>query len=416
MAELHPISTSSKPPEHTTRWQIVSAAPHRPMFLLGATQLVLVMVLWVGELLARWLGAPLPFVVPSTWAHVVLMLYGVYIFFIFGFLFTVFPRWMIGSEVPRRRYMSVAVTAAAGMALTYVGFFTDIFLLAAGLALHLFAWLGAIFLLFNVYHGAQKRRVHERLLLMALAFGAVGLSAFIYATVANSGAAFALARDVGLWGCLLPVLLTVCHRMIPFFTQSALATVNLPRIDWSLGWFVGGSLLHGFFEITSQPVGRLVIDAALAALALRHTVVWGLTRSFRVRLLAMLHIAFLWFGIAMSLYAVGTAFSLLGTDIFGRAPLHALGIGFVTSTLIAMVTRVTLGHSGRALAVKAPTWYLFLGISAVALLRIAAELAPVGAYQWLSLVAAAAWLACLVPWAFRYAPIYWRPRVDHKPG
>jgi uncharacterized protein involved in response to NO len=386
------------------------------MFLLGAMQLVLVMLLWFGELLARRIGVSLPFVVPSTWVHAVLMVYGVYIFFICGFLFTVFPRWMNGTEVARGRYMRIALTAATGMAISYIGFFTNRYLLAAGLTLHLLAWLGAIALLFAVYRSAPRRRVHERLLLLALTLGAIGLGAFIYATMASSAFAFGLARDIGLWGFLLPVLLTVCHRMIPFFTQSALANVNLPGIDWSLGWFVGGSLLHGFFEITSQPIARLMIDTALAALALRHTVVWGLTRSFRVRLLAMLHIAFLWFGIAMLLYAIGTAFRLIGTDIFGRAPLHALGIGFVTSTLIAMATRVTLGHSGRALAVKAPTWYLFLGISAVALLRIAAEIAPMAAYQWLNLLAAAAWLVCLVPWAFRYAPIYWRPRVDRKPG
>ena len=386
------------------------------MFLLGALQLVLVMVLWFSELLARRLGTSLPFVIPSSWVHALLMLYGVHIFFIYGFLFTVFPRWMSGTEVARGRYMSVAVTAAAGLVVIYAGLVTHSLVLAAGLALHLLAWLGAIAVLADVYRRAPKRRVHERLLLLALMLGAIGLGAFIYGTAANNTFAFVVARDIGLWGFLVPVLLTVCHRMIPFFTQSALAGVNLQRIDWSLGWFVGGSLLHGFFEITSQPIARLVVDAALAALALRHTVVWGLTRSFRVRLLAMLHVAFLWFGIAMLLYAIATALQLIGTDLLGRAPLHALGIGFVTSLLIAMATRVTLGHSGRALAVQTPTWYLFLGISAVALLRIAAELAPLAAYQWLNLLAAAAWLVCLIPWAFRYAPIYWRPRVDEKLG
>ena len=385
------------------------------MFLLGATQLVLVMTLWFVELLARRFAAPLPFVIASTWVHTVLMLYGVYIFFICGFLFTVFPRWMNSTEVSRRRYMTVALTAASGMAITYVGFFTSRIVLGAGLAIFLLAWIGAILALASVYRSAPKRRAHERLLLMELTFGAIGLAAFVFGVATDNGFAFVIARDVGLWGFLVPVLLTVSHRMIPFFTQSALAGVNLSSIDWSLGWFVGGSLLHGVFELTAQPVARLVVDVALAVVALRHTVVWGLTRSFAARLLAMLHIAFLWFGIAMTLYVVAAVLALAGIDALGRAPLHALGIGFVTSTLIAMATRVTLGHSGRALAVKAPTWYLFLGIGAVALLRIVAELAPVAAFQWLNLLAAAAWLACLVPWAAHYAPIYWRPRVDHKP-
>ena len=398
------------------RWQIVSATPYRPMFLLGAAQLVLAMVLWFGELVGRQFAAPLPFVIVSTQAHALLMLYGVFTFFMYGFLFTVFPRWMGGAEVARGRYMAIAIAGAVGMAIIYVGFFAGRIVLGAGLVLYLAAWVGAILALFGVYGRAQRRRMHERLLLLELIFGALGLAAFLYATVADSAFAFTVARDVGLWGFLVPVLLTVSHRMIPFFTQSALPAAALPRVDWSLGWFVGGSLLHGVFEIGSQPIARLVVDLALAGVALRHTVVWGLTRSFRVRLLAMLHIAFLWFGIAMTLYAVAAALALAGNDALGRAPLHALGIGYVTSTLVAMATRVTLGHSGRALAVNAPTWYLFLGIGVVALLRVTAELAPVAAHQWLNVLAAAAWLACLVAWAARYAPMYVRPRVDRRPG
>lgn len=403
------------PDSRLSRWETLAAAPHRPLFLIGALQLVLAMALWFAELLSRRLSAPLPFVIVSTRVHALLMLYGLFTFFIYGFLFTVFPRWMGGPAVARTRYVPVAVTAAIGVAVVYFGIFVGRPVLGAGLVLFLAAWLGAILILLDVYRRAQRRRVHERLLLLELALGAVGLAAFLYGTAAQNAFAFALARDIGLWGFLIPVLLTVSHRMIPFFTQSALSVSTLPRVDWSLGWFVGGALLHGLFEITSQPRARLIVDLGLAAMALRHSVVWGLTRSFAVRLLAMLHIAFLWFGIAMTLYVLDAALPLAGYGGLGRAPLHALGIGFVTGTLVAMATRVTLGHSGRALAVRAPTWYLFLGVSAVALLRVAAELVPAW-YQTLNLLAAAGWLVCLVPWAIRYAPMYLRARVDRRPG
>lgn len=416
MSESFSTPHPTSPTNFFGRWHTLSAAPHRPMFLLGAMQLVLVMALWFSELSARFAGSPLPFVIVSTWAHALLMLYGLYTFFIYGFLFTVFPRWMNGPEVVRARYMTVALTAAAGMIVTYIGFFAGRSVLGAGLLLNLAAWIGAILALVGVYRHAQRHRVHERLLLLELTLGAFGLAAFLYATVFNDAFAFVVARDVGLWGFLVPVLLTVSHRMIPFFTQSALPGGRLPPVDWSLGWFVGGSLLHGIFALASQPGALLVVDLALAAIALRHTLVWGLRRSFHARLLAMLHIAFLWFGIAMTLYTVAAALTLFRVDALGRAPLHALGIGFVTSTLIAMATRVTLGHSGRALAVKAPTWYLFLGISGIALLRIAAELAPAVASQWLNLLAAVVWLGCLVPWAARYAPMYLQPRTDRRPG
>jgi uncharacterized protein involved in response to NO len=295
-------------------------------------------------------------------------------------------------------------------------FFTARLVLAAGLLLHLAAWLGVIVTIAGVYRRSPKRGAHELLLCVALVLGALCVTAFIYGVVSGDARAFESAREIGLWGFLTPVLLTVSHRMIPFFTHVVVPFTTMPRPAWSLAVFAGGSVLHGVFEFAGLPAARLVVDAVLARVALYHTVLWGFRRSFAARLLAMLHIAFLWFGIGMALYAAQAAFTLAGDDVLGRAPLHALGIGFVTSTLIAMATRVTLGHSGQALAVKAPTWYLFLGVSAVALTRVAAELAPAGAYQTLNLLAAAGWLICTVPWFVRYAPIYWRPRVDRRPG
>jgi len=396
---------------------LVGAAPHRPMFLLGAAQLTVVMLVWLWELAGRSypaLAGP-PMSIPATYAHTWLMLYGLFTFFMYGFLFTVFPRWTGASEIERAHYMAVALTAALGIVLGYAGLYLARPLLLAGLAFYLAAWVGAIAILVAVYARAPKRSVYEVLLIAELVSGAVGSLLFLYGVATGAAAAFIAARDLGLWGFLLPVLLTVSHRMIPFFTQSALKVDNVPRPRGSLYVFVGGLWLHGIFEATGALAARLVVDVLLAGFAFHHTIVWQLTRSFASRLLAMLHVAFLWFGIGMALYAVQAALALAGVYALGRAPLHALGIGFVTGTLIAMATRVTLGHSGQALAVKAPTWYLFLGLNLVALLRIAAEL-TLAAYAPLNLLAALAWLACLLPWTARYLPIYLRPRVDHRPG
>lgn len=389
------------------------------MFLAGATQIVLAMLFWLAELAGRagiGLSAPLPLSIPSTWAHVLLMVYGIFIFFIYGFLFTVFPRWMGPPEIPRARYMTVWSVAVLGMLLTYAGLFTTHALLYAGLALYLGAWATAIATLLAIYRRAPKRGPHERLLLVEMTLGAAGVAVFAYAVFANDGSAFAAAREIGLWGFLVPVLLTVSQRMIPFFTQSALAFTSVPRPAWSLAWFVGGCFLHGVFELAAWPLPLLLVDAALAGIALHHTSIWGLRRSFAVRLLAMLHVGFLWFGVAMTLYAVQDLLRLADISALGRAPLHALTIGFVTGTLIAMATRVTLGHSGRALSVKAPTWYLFLALTVgVSGLRVGAEIFT-SAYTTLNLLAAAGWLVCVIPWAARYASIYLRPRVDRRPG
>ena len=91
-----------------------------------------------------------------------------------------------------------------------------------------------------------------------------------------------------------------------------------------------------------------------------------------------------------------------------------MAIGYFTSVLIAMGTRVTLGHSGRMLKADRLTWAIFLAFQTVATLRITSELPGINLAMrsHLYLCAAAVWLICFGIWIYKYAPIYWQDRVD----
>jgi uncharacterized protein involved in response to NO len=144
--------------------------------------------------------------------------------------------------------------------------------------------------------------------------------------------------------------------------------------------------------------------------------VWQFRRSFHARLLAMLHIAFLWLGIAMLLFTLQSlALLVTGSDPIGRAALHALCIGFFTSMIVAMASRVMLGHSGRKLSADTLTWATLLGVNVAALLRIGGEWWPAGG-AWLNLLAGIVWLSALLPWVLRHLPMLLEPRVDGQPG
>jgi uncharacterized protein involved in response to NO len=91
-----------------------------------------------------------------------------------------------------------------------------------------------------------------------------------------------------------------------------------------------------------------------------------------------------------------------------------LFIGFFGSVLIAMVTRVTQGHSGRALAMPKAAWFAFVAIQIVATMRIGAEFASDG-MRWQAF-AAIGWLVALAPWVARIGWITLTPRTDGKPG
>ena len=401
-----------------SHWQVFAAAPHRMMFFAGALQVILVMGLWLVELAGRAGWWPtLSLAVAPTWAHMYLMLFGVFPFFIFGFLLTVYPRWMGGTAVPASRYVAAFAFLAAGMILFYAGLFTSRLVLAAALALQLAGWGVTLYSLLAVFLQAPKRGPHERLLNLALAAGMLGIACFLAGVFSGAPMAFLLARELGLWLFMVPVVFLVAHRMIPFFSQSALINYIMVRPDWGPPLMFLCAVGHVLLELTGLSAWRFLADAPLALAALHHSWVWQFRRSFHARLLAMLHIAFLWLGLGMALYTVQSlALLVTGVDYFGRAPLHALGIGFFTGMVVAMASRVTLGHSGRALEANDLTWYVLFGVNIAAVLRIVAEFLPGTAGGILNALAAATWLLSFLLWGWLYAPMYLRPRLDRKPG
>jgi uncharacterized protein involved in response to NO len=131
----------------------------------------------------------------------------------------------------------------------------------------------------------------------------------------------------------------------------------------------------------------------------------------------MLHGGFAWLGVALALQALshGLAAWQGGAPALGLAPLHALTIGYLGATLVAMITRVAAGHSGRPVAADAIVWRLYLALQAAAVLRVAAAV-WVGLPAGLIPVAAALWAVACGGWAWRYGSWLGRPRADGRPG
>jgi uncharacterized protein involved in response to NO len=135
-------------------------------------------------------------------------------------------------------------------------------------------------------------------------------------------------------------------------------------------------------------------------------------------LLWTLYVAFAWLPVAMLLQTLrDLGFVLTGEWLLGRAPIHALGIGYFGGMLLAMVTRVTMGHSGRPLRMDLPVLACFTAVQLAAVARVLSELTTmIEAVRWLLLGSAALWLAAVVAWTLQLAGNYLRPRIDGRPG
>ncbi len=411
MATPAPDTPSSLP-----ALRLLAAAPHRLMFFIGATKILLAMAWWALWLVnTRWslFAMPQP-AVYAGWMHAIVMQYQVLPPFMFGFLLTVFPRWMGLPPLTRRYYVPVGLGLFGGQLLTLIGLFGHDRALHLGIALTILGWSYGLFLLLRLLWREAGRTWHAVSCAFALLMGLTGLIAFaVYLHHPDPLLAF-VAIKFGGFGLLLPIFFTVCHRMIPFFASVVVPGYNVWKPLWVLGVFWVLVLAHLALELLHGYAWLWVADLPLAVLGMMLLWTWRV-RGPAPAILRVLFIAFAWLPVAMLLYS-GQSLWFVATDAYtlGRAPAHALFIGFFGSMLVAMVTRVTQGHSGRPMELGFIPGCTFILLQAVVILRVVAEVVP-DAMAW-DAVAAIGWLVAFMPWVLRSSWIYLTPRRDGKPG
>ncbi len=392
-------------------------APHRVLFLAGATQGVLTMLWWAFDLAARYgqLHAVPSWPLPASWIHAVLMTFGFFPFFIFGFVMTAGPRWQAAAPVTETAYLS----AFAPMSVGWLGFYAALWLpqlLFPALGLVLAGWCAGLPALWRVARTQSNEQTHILAVVGGLTLGAALLAAFLGFAAGGPAWLAQIAVKGGVWFFLLPVFTALCHRMIPFFSSAVLPNYRVVRPLWALHALLACYVGHGGLELAGLPQWTWLVDLPAALIALGLSVSWQLPRSLTVRLLAVLHIAFAWLSLGLGLHAVQSLLHFFEAGSLGLAPLHALTLGFFASAVIGMVTRVTLGHSGRPLSADAAVWIIFWAMQGVAVLRLAAEFVQLSGVANLSFLAALIWLAVFGVWYAKFAPIYVKPRPDGRPG
>ena len=390
--------------------------PHRLMFFIGASNLLLAMAWWALWLAStRWPVLTMPQTsVPPGWLHAFLMQFLVFPSFIFGFLLTVFPRWMGLPDITRWHYVPVGAGLMGGqlaILLSAMGLDAG---LVIGLWMAVAGWTAGLLILGRLLADERGSTWHARSCYAALVFGYIGLLAFLaFVLGAPAGWAFA-SMKIGSVALLLPVYLTVAHRKFPFFASGVVPGYKPWRpLPWLAAvWAL--LLVHLGMELVHAYAWLWLADVPLLALSLLALWKWW-PRKPMPGILAVLFIGLTWLPVTFALY-VAQSLGYLLTDQFmlGRAPMHAMYIGFFGSLLIAMVTRVTQGHSGRPMLMPAVAWFAFVAIQLVAVTRVVAELVE-DAVFWQTL-AAAGWLVAFLPWVGRIGNIYLRPRADGKEG
>ena len=155
------------------------------------------------------------------------------------------------------------------------------------------------------------------------------------------------------------------------------------------------------------------VTAAIALLAgVLHAVRlarWKALLVLSEPLMWVLHLGYAW--IVVGLFLIGLAGFV--ENIPESAAFHALTTGGFGTMIVAVMTRASLGHTGRDLTANTGTTVVFILIAVAALSRVVAPFLDDA--QMLGLwISGSAWTAAFVLYSIVYWPVFTQPRVQQR--
>ena len=208
---------------------------------------------------------------------------------------------------------------------------------------------------------------------------------------------------------VLTLISIVGGRVVPSFTRNWLVKRRVTALPRNIKALDGAAIaLVPLLGLAYVIVPESPVTAALAlAAAVAHgarLALWQGHRTGADPLVWILHVGYAWLPVGFALLGV----ALLIDDMPQTAALHALTAGAVGTMTLAVMTRASLGHSGRALAADRATTLSYLLVIAAAAVRVAAPMAgwPVFGYE----ASAVLWVAGFALFSVAYFPVLVLPR------
>lgn len=379
----------------------------RPLFLGGTLFSILAIAWW----LYFWMNPFnwVPYGGPVWW-HGHEMLFGFGAAIVVGFLLTAVQSWT-GVIGIRGKPLGVLVLMwLSGRLLLAFGSGLPDWLIAAGDVSYLL--FAAIAMAYPVIKVKQWRN----LMFVPILFIFALLNAASHWGVITEQPLLAIQALHGTIMLFALIISIIGGRVIAAFTANTMGNQRAQPVQWLETVSIISiifMLVIAFYGFANVPSALLFIVSSIAAIAngwrfLR----WGFQHSWTDPMLWSLHLAYAFIPLGF----VGLALHSAGLMENTSAALHSFTVGSIGGMILAMISRVTLGHTGRPLNPHKLVPLAFGFILLAAVIRVVLPAWLPEASQWGIGLAGVLWVVAYGIYVFVYAPMLLTTRADGNPG
>ncbi len=373
----------------------------RPFFLLGAAFSIISILLWSmmlgGHFQTEVYGGQL-------WWHIHEMLFGFVVAIIIGFLLTAVQSW---TGVPGIKGNALKMLVAVWL----------LGRIAILLPQIIPAWIIAVIDLSFLPISAAvlatpiiKVKLWRHIMFVPLLLILTLTNATMHYSVFTSQPLHLYSASTSV---ILLVVLLMCvmgGRVFPMFTANGTQTDKVPPIAWLEKLAIGSMLLAVFSSFNWVEIHSSIMATIFFIAATAHAV-----RALRWRIWVTLSTPLVW-SLHLSYWCISIGLLLFGlsdvTDLVSRSQaIHTLTVGAMGGMILSMISRVSLGHTGREIVANKTLFASFLLILVTFVVRV------FGIYwfeNYLHVIYTATffWVAAYGCFVLRYFPILCK--VRHK--
>lgn len=377
----------------------------RGCFLLGTLVSILAVTKWIALLSAWWIPSA-PALSPFVW-HLHEMLFGFAATIAVGFILTAVQTWTGQKSISGLALAVLLLVWSIARILFWLNMSDFIYL---AIFAQLLWWVWVVVVYSKLVLRSRNRRNYVFIIFL-VAMAILNMSILISDLTQQTQLSLHLGRVMVLLFVLLMTLLG--GRVIPFFTQRGANLSALKQPAWiekslllvtlTAALFFALSYLYSLAILAHM---LLVISGVLHLVRLAY---WQSFKTLNIPLLWSLHISYLCLAFGTLLMGLSKWIPQLTIS----SALHLLTIGAMAGMIFSMMSRVSLGHTGRPLNAHFLLPYAFYAIFSAAVARALLPLfeKPLLAWQ----ISAFGWLLTASLFLIIYVPILIKPRQQSAP-